>query len=88
MEDSLFKQQEYAEMTIKVGDFIVTVKGRLEPPTLTTERFNKNLYSLGYKDALGSDIEEIDFKIKPTGKMVTQRWRWTIPVAIKPKIEE
>lgn len=89
MLEEVFKQQEYAEITIKVGDFIVTINGELDPPTLNTDRFDKGLYHNGYKnDPVRSDIREISFRIRPNAKLVAQQWRWTIPVAIPPRIEE
>jgi hypothetical protein len=89
MLNEVFKQQEYAEITIKVGDYIVTMEGELDPPILSTDRFDKNLYSLGYKDGLfKSDISEIQFTVKPKSRLVAKQWRWTIPVAIPPRIEE
>lgn len=79
-----------AKITIEVGDYKVSLEGHLEPPTITTDRFEENLYSRRKytSESIYNDIQEIMMKLRPKGKIEIHQWRWSIPVAIPPRIEE
>lgn len=83
------KDNQEAEITIKVGDYVMTVKGEIEPPTVKTDRFESDIYGFGYKGAtVIPDVKELLFKVRPKSNLVAEQWRWTIPLATPPRIEE
>lgn len=79
-----------AKITIEIGDYKVSLEGSLEPPTITTDRFEENLYSRRKyaSDNIYNDIQEVMMKLKPKGNIKVHQWRWSIPIAIPPRIEE
>ena len=79
-------EQQEAKITIEIGDYRVTMEGQIEPPTVTTERFETGLY---LKDNSNyGNLQEILMKIRPKGQVVVKQFRWSIPIAIPPRIEE
>lgn len=91
MIDEVFGHEyQEAKITIEVGDFKVTMEGQLEPPTVTTDRFEQDIYSRRAfpGGSIYNDIQEILLKLKPKGKININQWRWTIPLVTPPRIEE
>lgn len=79
-----------AKITIEVGDYKVSLEGQLEPPTVTTDRFEENVFGRRkfVESMTYNDIQEVVLKLKPKGKIDVNQWRWSIPIAIPPRIEE
>lgn len=84
--------QDYqeAKITIEVGDYKVSMEGQLEPPTITTDRFQENIFSRRkFADVMTqNELQEVLLRLKPKGKININQWRWSIPIAVPPRIEE
>ncbi len=90
MLEDVFGTGEKAKITIEIGDYKVNMQGYLDPPTITTDRFEGDFYSrrnFGV-DHVYNDLQEVLLKLKPKGKIDIQQFRWSIPIAIPPRIEE
>lgn len=90
MED-VFGTGEEAKITIEIGDYKVKMEGYLDPPTITTDRFQGDFYSR--RKASGDtytygEMQEVLLRLRPKGNMDIKKWRWSIPIAIPPRIEE
>ncbi len=91
MLNEVFKEDlQNAKITIEIGDYLVTVEGDLEPPTVRTDRFEQGLHNRAWPrdPIIFNELSEILLKMRPKGNMVAKRFRWVIPLATKPRIEE
>lgn len=87
MEDPFKGDPMDVKITIEVGDFNVTMQGKLDPPVVKTHRWDNDFYH--HDKGMASDgITEIAMNLKPDVGMKIERVRWTIPLAIRPRIEE
>lgn len=87
MEDPFKGNPMDAKITIEVGDFIVTMQGELDPPIVKTHRWDNDFYH--HDKGMATDgITEINMNLKPSKVMKIERVRWTIPITIRPRIEE
>lgn len=90
LEEVFGHEYQEAKITIEIGDYKISMQGQLDPPAVKTDRFEEGIYTrrnFGNSN-IYNDIEEILLKLKPTSKIEAVQWRWTIPVAIPPRIEE
>lgn len=90
MLENVFSTGEEAKITIEVGDYKVKMEGYLDPPTITTDRFEGDFYSrrkFGTEQAY-NDIQEVLLKLRPKGKINIEQFRWSIPIAIAPRLEK
>ncbi len=91
MLNEVFKEDlQNAKITIEVGDYLVTVEGDLEPPVVRTDRFEQGLHNRGWnrEPIIFNELSELLLKMRPKGNLMAKRFRWTIPLAIKPRIEK
>lgn len=72
-----------AKVTIEVGDYKVTMSGKLSPPELESFSKRDDIF------ALQPDVyKNIHFNMVPRSEILIERVRWTIPIAIRPRIEK
>lgn len=90
MLDNVFGTGEEAKITIEIGDYKVKMEGYLDPPAITTDRFEGDFYSRRKfgTDQVYNDIQEVLLKLRPKGKIDIEQFRWSIPIAIAPRIEK
>lgn len=90
MIEDIFSTGEKAKITIEIGDYKVKMEGYLDPPTITTDRFEGDFYSrrkFGTENVY-NEMQEILLKLRPKGSIDIEQFRWSIPIAIPPRIEE
>jgi hypothetical protein len=86
MEDPFKGESMDVKVTIEVDDYHVIMQGKLEPPVIKTNRWDNDFYH--HQKGLASDgITQVHLDLKPDTAMKIQRVKWTIPIAIKPRIE-
>lgn len=91
MIDEVFnKENQEAKITIEIGNYKVIMEGSLEPPEITTDRFEENIYSRrNFAGGLAyNDMREVSLRLRPKSNIKIQQFRWSIPLAIPPRIEE
>lgn len=75
-----------AKITIEVGDYRITMEGEMKPP-IKKDVYNDKIRLL--KDSVFRDIETtVDMSIQHPKNIAVEQWRWTIPIAIPPRIEK
>jgi hypothetical protein len=79
-----------AKITIEIGDYKVTMEGQMHPPEIITDRFEENIFSRRKFEGglVYNDMREVNMKLRPKGKIDIKQWRWTIPLATPPRIEQ
>lgn len=86
MEDPFKGDPMNVQITIEVGDFNVIMQGKMDPPVVKTHRWDNDFYH--HDQGVASDgITEVALNLKPDTAMKIERVRWSIPLAIKPRIE-
>ena len=88
-------QSQPAKITIEVGDYRVTMTGKLEPPEVNRylkDDFDTSAYLSGHnlKDIGGEMFyrKNVNMHLKDPEGFKVERFRWSIPVEIRPRIEE
>lgn len=75
-----------AKVTIEVGDYRVTMEGKMKAPIKHDEYHDEIRFA---KDSVFKDVETtVDMTVKHPRNIKIEQWRWTIPVALKPRIEK
>lgn len=74
-----------AKVTIEVGDYRVTLEGKMKAP-IKHDDYHDEIRLAGTPPF--SDVEtRVDMSIRVPRNIKIEQWRWTIPVAIRPRIE-
>lgn len=86
MEEVFKKDSMDAKITIEVGDYQVMMEGMLAPPSVKTHRWDNEFYH--HDQGIMSDgLTEISLILKPTEVIKIERFKWSIPLTIRPRIE-
>lgn len=83
----MFDKEQYqkAEVTIVIGDYKITMNGEMKPPLKHDKYHDEIRFD---RDLSFRDVETtVNMSIRSPNNIEVERWRWIIPVAIKPRIE-
>lgn len=85
MFENFSKQYQQAEVTIKIGDYIITMQGEMQPP-VKNDKYNDKirLEELRIPDITTT----IDMSLRHPRNIQVEQWRWIIPVSTPPRIEK
>jgi len=79
----VFPGPQDAKITIEVGDYRVTMSGKMNPPNIKSYSQRDDIWSLE------PDVyKNVELNIVPRSVIKIERIKWTIPLAIRPRIEK
>lgn len=81
--EEIVKGPQEAKISIEVGDWKISMEGTIDTPVIESYTQRKDIWKMG------PDIyKNVKFSIVPRTDILVEQVRWTIPIAIRPRIEK